>query len=198
MKNVLIIGAHYDDCELGVGGTAALLVKKGIKVYKMTLTDNVTNYPANNVFVDYDSSKSASAEASRILGVEEISDFKPVRCNYLSYSTELMQRVESIILNKKIDTVFIHYRNDINQDHVEASRICMTASRHCDNILFFQSNGYSLSNDFAPTIFFDISSTIDLKKKALDQYGQEHNRFGRLFENNIERIIIIVVSLTFF
>lgn len=29
MKRVLIIGAHYDDTELGVGGTAAKLVDEG-------------------------------------------------------------------------------------------------------------------------------------------------------------------------
>ena len=33
MKNILIIGAHYDDAELGVGGTAAKLVHDGYNVY---------------------------------------------------------------------------------------------------------------------------------------------------------------------
>lgn len=40
MKKVLIIGAHYDDAELGVGGTAAKLVDEGCEVFKVTLTDN--------------------------------------------------------------------------------------------------------------------------------------------------------------
>ena len=40
MKRVLIIGAHYDDTELGAGGTAAKLVDEGCQVYKVTLTDN--------------------------------------------------------------------------------------------------------------------------------------------------------------
>ncbi len=31
MKNILIIGAYYDDAELGVGGTAAKLVSEGKK-----------------------------------------------------------------------------------------------------------------------------------------------------------------------
>ena len=29
LKNVLIIGAHYDDAELGAGGTAAKLASEG-------------------------------------------------------------------------------------------------------------------------------------------------------------------------
>ena len=40
MKRILIIGAHYDDAELGAGGTAAKLVAEGCQVYKVTLTDN--------------------------------------------------------------------------------------------------------------------------------------------------------------
>lgn len=43
-KNVLIIGAHYDDAELGVGGTAAKLAIEGKTVYKLTLTDNETDF----------------------------------------------------------------------------------------------------------------------------------------------------------
>ena len=40
-KKVLIIGAHYDDSELGAGGTAAKLLKMGREVYKITMTDTV-------------------------------------------------------------------------------------------------------------------------------------------------------------
>lgn len=29
MENILIVGAHFDDTELGAGGTAAKLVKSG-------------------------------------------------------------------------------------------------------------------------------------------------------------------------
>ena len=44
MENILVIGAHYDDAELGAGGTMAKLVSQGKKVYKMTLTDNETHF----------------------------------------------------------------------------------------------------------------------------------------------------------
>ena len=40
MDKILIVGAHFDDAELGVGGTAAKLVSEGKKVYKLTLTVN--------------------------------------------------------------------------------------------------------------------------------------------------------------
>ena len=187
MENVLIIGAHYDDAELGAGGTAAALISKGKNVYKLTLTDNETKFEQMNIVVDSENSKKQSEKAASIIGYKEISCFKPQKCSHLTYSTELMQRIESIIFDLKIDTVFMHFQTDMNQDHVEASRLCLTASRHCRNVLAYQGNGYILDQAYYPTFFVDISDYVELKKKALQCYGAEHNRFGGLFEINIER-----------
>ena len=187
MNNVLIIGAHFDDAELGAGGTAAKLVSEGKKVYKLTLTDNTTKFTQKNINVDYDSSKIQSAEACKVLGITEITDFEPVECSTLAYNKEIMQRVEKVIYDYKIDTVFIHFGTDMNQDHVAASQICITAARHCSNILQYQSNGYILDNVFYPTYFIDISDFVQKKREALACYSGEHDRFNRLFETNIER-----------
>lgn len=187
INNVLIIGAHFDDAELGAGGTAAKLVEDGKHVYKLTLTDNVTNFDQRHLFVDYNSSKAQSHRACEILGVNEIDDFLPIECSTLSYSRETMQRVERVIYDYNIDTVFIHFNTDMNRDHVAANSISVTAARHCANILEYQSNGYILDNVFYPTFFVDISKYIEKKTKALSCYSSEHNRFNRLFETNIER-----------
>jgi LmbE family N-acetylglucosaminyl deacetylase len=93
-----------------------------------------------------------------------------------------MQRVETIIFDKQIDTVFIHNDADMNQDHVAASRICLTAARHCKNIFYYQSNGYILDKAFYPTVFFDITPYYESKKAALSFYRGDHNRFDRLFD----------------
>lgn len=187
MKNILAIGAHYDDVELGVGGTLAKLKQNGANVYKLTLTDNETNFKEMNIHVDADSSAICSQKACKVLGISEITDFEPVKCNNLCYSPSLMQRIESIIFEKKIDTVFIHFKDDINKDHIAAYELCVTAARYCDNILMFSSNGYLPYEQFSPTVFFDISDYIELKKKALAAYDGDHNRFNSLFETIIKR-----------
>jgi N-acetylglucosamine malate deacetylase 1 len=187
MERILIIGAHFDDAELGAGGTAAKLAEDGKKVYKLTLTDNVTRFEQKNIKVDFESSVLQSARACRVLGVQEITDFNPVECSKLMYSKEVMQNIEKIIFKYNFDTVFIHFGTDMNQDHVESSRLCITAARHCRNILEFQSNGYILDNEFYPTYFVDISKYVEKKIEALSQYGSEHNRFDKLFQINVER-----------
>ncbi len=187
MQNILVVGAHFDDAELGCGGTMAKLAAEGKKVYKLTLTDNVTNFEQMNIHVDMQSSQVDSANACKEMNVEEICDFQMIKCNELTYTTETMQRVEKIIFDKKIDTVFIHYDSDMNQDHIAASKICLTAARHCKNILYYQSNGYILDKSFYPTVFFDISDFYETKKNALNHYRGDHNRFDRLFDISLKR-----------
>ncbi len=187
MENILIVGAHYDDTELGAGGTAAKFAAEGKKVYKLTLTDNVTRFKHMNINVEYETSVFQSAKACEVLGVTELVEFSPIECTKLVYCTETMQRIEELIYRYQIDTVFMHFDHDMNQDHIEAAKLCLTAARHCDNILQYQSNGYILNNPFYPTWFVDISDHIAQKIQALKQYGEEHNRFNKLFQINIER-----------
>jgi LmbE family N-acetylglucosaminyl deacetylase len=186
INNVLIIGAHFDDAELGAGGTAAKLADEGKSVYKVTLTDNATNFFQRNINVDFESSKIQSKNACDVLGITEL-EIEPEECSKLQYSKEVMQRLESIIFKYNIDTVFIHFNEDMNRDHIEANNISLTAARHCANIFEYQSNGYILDNAFYPTFFVNISEYADKKRMALSQYGTEHNRMNRLFETVIER-----------
>jgi LmbE family N-acetylglucosaminyl deacetylase len=187
MENIIIIGAHFDDAELGAGGTAAKFSSSGKKVYKLTLTDNVTKSEHLNLSIDYDLSLKQSHVACKLLGVHEITDFEPIECSKLEYNKEIMQRVENILFDLKIDTVFMHFMDDSNQDHVEAARICRTAARHCKNLLAYQSNLYIPVVPFHPTLFVDISDEMEKKKQALNEYTGHHNRFDRLFEATYRR-----------
>ena len=100
MDRILIIGAHYDDAELGAGGTAAKLSAEGKAVYKLTLTNNEVAESAFNRATRHTDSVQDSARACAILGVEEISFPQEPVCQ-LRYSTEIMQRVEQVILSDK-------------------------------------------------------------------------------------------------
>ena len=187
MNNILLVGAHYDDVELGCAGVAARFAEEGKNVYKLTLTDNVTDFKQMNIQVDEETSIADSAKACKVLGINEITDFKTVPCNYLTYDTKVMQAIEAIIFDKNIDTVFMHFFSDMNTDHSAASQICMTAARHCKNLIYYQSNGYLLAEPYYPTLFFDITNQYEKRREALNQYGCMHNRYSRLFEMSMER-----------
>lgn len=188
MKNILAIGAHFDDVDLAAGGTLNYLASnKTRNIYKLTLTDNVTLSKNLKLNISFETSYRSSEKACKILGITQIKNEKIVDCTKLFYNSNLMQYIENIIFEKKIDTVFIHFDHDLNQDHISSSEICKTASRHCKNILMYQSNFYLSSKQFNPTVFFDISKNFLIKKKALDSYNSEHNRKNSLFELTFKR-----------
>jgi len=184
-EKILAIGAHFDDVDLGVGGTLAKLSKQGKKVYKLTLTDNVTNYKDRDIVVDYESSLIQSRAACDVLGITQLENFEVAPCTQLIYNKKQMQQIEKFIYQNNIDTVFCHFNSDIQQDHVEASRISYVAARYCRNIFMYQSNRYILPSDFYPRYFVNISQFITQKKKALSCYKGDHNRFNNLFEMTI-------------
>lgn len=185
--NVLLVGAHYDDPELGVGGTAARLIQEGHKVYKITLTDTVVKSEDMQLDITNDRARENSRNACLALGgVEEI-DFALQPYGKLKYTQECMQAMEHIIFEKDIDTVFMHYADDYNTDHLAAHKICKTAARHVRNLLMYQSNPYIIYEHFCPNYYIDISSTVELKKTALNCYDSEHNRQGHLFDTNVQR-----------
>lgn len=182
MKKILVIGAHYDDCELGAGGAMAKWVREGASVYKMTLTDNVTDFAYNDAHISQIQSVKESAQACSVLGVTEVLTISTAACTELTYNKKQMQEVESFILDNKIDTVVTHYLHDIQQDHVHASIISYVAGRYCDNILMYQSNRYVLPENYYPRVFVDITETVELKRRALQCYTGGHDRHGNLFD----------------
>jgi LmbE family N-acetylglucosaminyl deacetylase len=186
MKKILVVGAHFDDAELGAGGSMAKWIGEGKEVFKLTLTNNITSFTNNTATIGYHESQRDSTEACKILGVKEVLHLTAGECTELSYNKRQMQEIEKFILDNEIDTLVTHYLHDIQQDHVHASTISYVAARYCDTILMYQSNKYILPHAFYPRIFVDITNTIDLKKQALACYSDGHNRFGNLFDLTIE------------
>ncbi len=187
MKKILVIGAHYDDAELGVGGSMAKWINEGKEVFKLTLSDNETNFVKRNIKVIAEESQEESNKACKILGVNEITDFPLQKCTDLIYKKNHMQLIESFILDNKIDTIVMHNIFDIQQDHVHAATISYVAGRYCANIIAYQSNKYVLPIDYYPRYFVDITRTIEQKKDALNCYGYAHNRYKQLFEMTIQQ-----------
>ena len=96
-----------------------------------------------------------------------------------------MQKIEAFILDRQINMIVMHNIFDIQQDHVHAATISYVAGRYCDSVLMYQSNQYVLPVDFYPRYYVDISKKIDLKKKALACYGDDHDRYNKLFKTTL-------------
>jgi LmbE family N-acetylglucosaminyl deacetylase len=187
--NVLAIGAHFDDVELGCGGTVARHVAAG---------DNVTVYIAtvsgfsNHKSLEVRSNDTALAEAHaamKVLGVTDLvcGQFKTLEVEFIdALNIEILKLVD----DRKTDLVISHWPGDIHHDHQAVGRAAIHSCRHVPRQLLYRSNWYHSTADFRSHFYVDITKTWDIKRRAIEAHKSEFERTGRkwtaFFENEAE------------
>lgn len=107
--DVLCLGAHSDDLEIGCGGTILKLIASGrmLRIHWVVLS------------ATGDRESEARASAARLLdGTEHHLDIKAFRDGFFPYvGYEVKQYFEDQKQQWLPDVIFTHYRNDRHQDH---------------------------------------------------------------------------------
>lgn len=116
MTNILIVGPHPDDQELGMGGTIARLVDQG---HKVVLLDMTNGEPTPHGSPDIRAKE--AAKAADILAVKRIGLDFPNRM--LTHSTEARHKVAAVIRQHQANIIFAPYFHDAHPDHVATTRI---------------------------------------------------------------------------
>ncbi len=174
--NVLAIGAHFDDIELGCGGTLAKHVASGDNVYAYVATlSGFTNH--NNIEIrSNDTATKEGENAMAILGVKLIKgSFKTLQ---IEFTDDLNLEIIKIIEDKKIDLVYTHWIGDIHHDHQAVSRSSLHSCRHVPRLLMYRSNWYHSNIDFRGNFYVDISDFWEVKKLSIEAHVSEMNRTG--------------------
>ena len=125
--NILGIGSHPDDLEIGCGGTLAKYAKQGHKVFMC----HIANGNMGHMVIKPDElSKIREKEAenaAKVLGAEAINidtgDF-----GVESADKEILRKVVEVVRYTKPDVIITHNPDDYMRDHMEASRIAFDAS----------------------------------------------------------------------
>lgn len=185
--SILVIAAHPDDEMLGCGGTMARLSNEGKVINVAFLADGVFSRMgiSNDTKEELKKRRQAANDACKMIGVNEIvfGDFPDNQMDSVPL-LEICKSVEALI--KKFDpyTIFTHHIGDVNIDHQLIHKAVMTACRpqlsnNVKEIFFFEtasSTEWQFPGSgaaFLPNTFFDISSTLNLKIKALGIYNDE-------------------------
>ena len=114
--NILIVGPHPDDQELGMGGTIARLAGQG---HRIVLVDMTNGEPTPHGTVETRAME--SAKAASILGVTRQTLEFPNRM--LTHSIEARHAVAGIIRTHQAQIVFLPYFEDAHPDHLATTRI---------------------------------------------------------------------------
>lgn len=172
--NVLVVGAHHDDIELGCGGTVARMTSEGHTVYGIVLTNSETHYDLKNIHRTKNQAVVEARKAADVIGLKLVDlDYPQADNGKLQYDVELMRCLERFLVEKKIELVFSHWQYDMNTDHEAAAKNTIVASRHVPSVLMYRSNWYQPDRAFNGIFYVDITQSIEKKIKSLECYSVE-------------------------
>jgi LmbE family N-acetylglucosaminyl deacetylase len=160
--NILGIGAHPDDLEYGCGGTLARYAGAGHNVTMLVMT---CGEQGGKPGLREEEQKSAAGA----LGAKEVI-FGGKRDTQISLDQESIGFIEDVMKRTRPDMIFVHHRDDSHQDHRTLNLATVSAARYIPNLLFYEG---PTTIEFEPTIFVDISSTLEVKVQALKEHGSQ-------------------------
>jgi len=162
MKEILAIGPHPDDIELGCFGTLSRFVKEGNDIHFLVLTKGEAG-------VIYGDRVKESKESASLIGAKLYLENLPDR--FLSEGVETIAIIEKYVDKIKPDVVFIPSGNDTHQDHRAAFNAALVGCRLVKEIYAYETP--SSSRNFFPNYFVDITDYIDIKMKAVKIHSSQ-------------------------
>jgi bacillithiol biosynthesis deacetylase BshB1 len=119
--DVLAIGAHPDDVELGCGGTIAKLISEGKKVAIIDLTQGELGTRGTN-----ETRAIEAKNAAEILGISARENLK-MKDGFLINSEEYQLRIIKAIRTYQPEIVFCNAVDDRHPDHAKAAKLASDA-----------------------------------------------------------------------
>ena len=172
--NVLAVGAHFDDLELGCSGTLMKHVQGGDKVYLIVICNSAYSNPDGNVVRELDTAYMEGKNAAAIIGAELIClDYDTFM---IPFSEELTGTINRYIEELNIDIIYCPWVHDLHRDHYYAAKNTLMAGRHIPRFLMYRSNYYDTEKPFHGNFYSDISDVIDKKLKVIKAHESELKR----------------------
>lgn len=183
-NTILVVVAHTDDEALGCAGTIARHVKNGYNIYGISMTDGDGARGTG----DIDKQKErvqASINAGKILGLKWLEGgcFPDNAMDTVRF-LDVVKVIERVKTLTKPIIVYTHSSADLNIDHRIVSQATLTAFRPQPNEVWEEIRTFevasatdyghsSITKEFTPNLYVDISETWQTKLAALKEYGVE-------------------------
>ena len=125
-KVAIAIGAHPDDIEFYMAGTLLMLKQKGYETHYLTVANGNCGSVQYNAAMTRSIRNTEARAAAKILGAH----FHPSLTNDLEiiYSLELLRALAGVIREVKPGIVLTHSPQDYMEDHMNTSRLAVTAA----------------------------------------------------------------------
>jgi len=207
-KTILVIAAHPDDEVLGCGGTIARLSDEGHEVSIVILGEGITSRSTlgndNNGDEKIKTLHQQSHQAARLLGAHAPKMFSLSDNRFDTVPLlDIAKIIESCIEETRPDCIFTHHQSDLNKDHEITNRATLIATRPVEQSCVQMVLSYEIPSStdwafgvtgpsFRPSVFIDVSDTLEKKIKAMAIYESEsrpypHPRSSQALRDGMNR-----------
>lgn len=150
--NVLAIGAHPDDIELGCGATLVGHRRRGdhVSMLVMTTGERGPQYARSRI--------TEQEDAAALLGADLLwGGFEDGAVPEGRASVDAIQRV---LREAEADLVYTHSPRDTHQDHRATAVASLAACRRLSRILLYEA---PTTQGFNPTVYVDVDGLVEDK-----------------------------------
>jgi LmbE family N-acetylglucosaminyl deacetylase len=161
--NVVGIGAHPDDIEIGAGGSIALHRTRGDAVQFLILTNG-------GELAEPESRKREAKRSAEILDVEDL-HFLDYEDTKVPYDHDIVKRIDDHLEDFGTDRVYAHTQEDTHQDHRNTALSTIAAARGVNEVLAFESP--STRSSFSPQYYKPLPESV-LEQKIKSQREKKY------------------------
>lgn len=163
--NILAVGAHPDDLELGCFGTLGLHKEKGDKIFGAIISNGaLSSKPEKRM--------SETVEAAKLIDMKMF--FGDFIDGSIVDNSELVTFLDKIIEKNKISIVYTHTIHDRHQDHKMVANASLSAARNIDELYSYESP--SVIYPFNPHVFVDVTKTFQVKIDAIKKHVSQQDK----------------------
>jgi LmbE family N-acetylglucosaminyl deacetylase len=176
--NILAIGPHPDDIEVGCGGTLVKYAQGGHDIFLLLISKGEMGGEADIRYKE-------QMKAAEIIGAKDVFWGGFTDTELLDKGNEIIHTVEGYIKEIQPSFIFVNFFDDTHQDHRTVSRSVLSAARYVRNVMFYE---VPTTNNFTPNVFVDIGSVLDSKVEALKAHASQ------VMKTNIEDLSIVDIA----
>ncbi len=207
---ILAVGAHPDDIEIGCAATLAKYVQEQHKVYICIVSrgNAGTKHLTTEEIVPIRLGE--AKRAARMIGAELITlGFGDAE---LFHDKEHLARFIDLVRQKRPDVIITHPREDenFNNDHALTCQLVIDAGiwathRNLDmdlqyppaevipSVFFFEQ--YVSGFARRPTHYVDVTSTLEIKKRALSEHKSQMDFLEEMFATDFAEYVELIARL---
>jgi LmbE family N-acetylglucosaminyl deacetylase len=173
---ILAIGAHFDDPELGCGGSLLRWKSEKNPIALFVATRSGYKDAKGKTVRTDKTARAEGRESARALGAKLFEGGFPTFG--LEAAEPLHRKLLRAIHEFRPDLVLTHWRDDAHQDHRALAAATLHCCRHVPKVLMYRSNWYETGGIFQPKFFVDISRTLEKKIGLIKIHDSEFTRTG--------------------